>query len=162
MSAVHAVNLLVGRLISKRRVSIIQPRTINLSAWVPLAIALLMARTSSRGRDPSPSGSSGRPRTSNASRAAWAPRSPGESPPSCIIAEKMSSKNTSICRLRGQPLMSGPRRVVHRWVPPWPGHCEWYIVGFHLDRAELMTAMARKRGWVVIGTADDGWRSLDR
>jgi len=70
MSAVHAVNLSMGRLISKRRVSIIQPRTINLSAGVPSAIALSMARISTRGRDSPPSGSSGHPRTSNATRAA--------------------------------------------------------------------------------------------
>ena len=44
MLAVHAVNLSVGRPISKHRVSIIQPRTFNLSAGVPSAIALSMAR----------------------------------------------------------------------------------------------------------------------
>jgi hypothetical protein len=41
MKAGHAVNLLSGRLISRRRVSINQPRTINLSAGVPSAIAVV-------------------------------------------------------------------------------------------------------------------------
>ena len=113
MLAVHAVNLLLEKLISKRWVLIIQPRTINLSARVPLAIALLMARTLSRGRDFPPSRSNGCPRASSAIRAAWAPRSSlGESPSSYATAEKMLSKThwqCRICRLWGLPLTSGPR-----------------------------------------------------
>ena len=91
MLAIHAENMLVGRLISKRWVSIIQPRTTNLSAN-----CLVNGEDFVSSRDSPPSGSSGCPRTSSASRAAWALRSPGESPSSCGTAEKVLSKNTSV------------------------------------------------------------------